>query len=113
MIRKARAIANGFTLLEVIIAGLLLSIVGAGTLSAFSASHQLLLSAQYRLEAMNAARQDAEILEASAFDDLDATAAGLPAHSGMDRVITLTPALATAIATGVNRTVTIQITRRN
>ena len=70
MMRKARAAANGFTLLEVIIAGILLSIIGAGTLSAFSASHQLLLSAQYRLEAMNTARQFLETNEAVAFDNL-------------------------------------------
>ena len=70
MMRKVHAIASGFTLLEVIIAGLLLSIVGAGTLAAFSASHQLLLSAQYRLEAMYTARQFLETYETTAFDNL-------------------------------------------
>ena len=62
--------AQGFTLLEVMIAGVLLGILGAGAYAAFLASHQMLLSAQYRLEAMNTARQYLEADESLAFDNL-------------------------------------------
>ena len=67
---KRRAGGRGFTLLEVMIAGVLLSIVGAGMLAAFLASNQILFSAQCRLEAMNTARQYLETDESLAFDNL-------------------------------------------
>ena len=70
MRRKARVTIDGFTLLEVMIAGVLLSIVGASMLAAFLASHQILFSAQCRLEAMNTARQYLETDESLAFDNL-------------------------------------------
>ena len=70
MRRKARVTTDGFTLLEVMIAGVLLSIVGAGTFSAFAASNQILFSAQCRLEAMNTARQYLETDASIAYDNL-------------------------------------------
>ena len=67
---NSRLRVRGFTLLEVMIASVLLSILGAGAYAAFLASHQILLSAQYRLEAMNTARQYLETDESLAFDNL-------------------------------------------
>lgn len=98
--------AGGFTLLEVMIAGVLLSILGACTYAAFMGSHQLLLAAQYRLEAMNAARRDLETLEASSYDGLETTT--LPALPGtLNRTLTITaPA-----APGGSKTITVRMTR--
>lgn len=100
---NGRAQAHGFTLLEVMIAGVLLSVLSAGTLAAFSASHQMLLSAQYRLEAMNAARQDLETFEGSSFDGLETTT--LPVlPSALARADAITPA-------GGYKIITVQMTR--
>ncbi len=61
---------RGFTLLEIIIASVLLLIICAGTLSSFHASSRFLLFARYRLEAMEIARSQLESQAALAYDNL-------------------------------------------
>ena len=79
--RQTRA---GFTLLEVLVATVLLGILSAGTFAIFSASHQFMLTAQYQLEALNAARSYMEVFESAAYDQL--TIPGRPATELLPRV---------------------------
>lgn len=61
--KLSRNFLMGFTLLEIVIAMVILGLVAAGTFSLFVSSHQYISEAGHRLTAINYARQVAETLK--------------------------------------------------